>query len=166
MPQIDIPPDRVRDPWEKNLPGIGVGRDGCRTPMQWDSTPHGGFSATEPWLPLDENFARDNVAVERQNPTSMLSLYRALIDLRRTRPELALGAYGPVSVTGELLMFERERQGQRLLVALNLGAASVATAIGLRGRILLSTFMDRQAETVDGKLELRGAEGIILEPLE
>jgi alpha-glucosidase len=165
MPQVDIPSDRVRDPWEKNLPGIGVGRDGCRTPMQWDSTPHGGFSVTEPWLPLDENFARDNVAAERQNPTSMLSLYRALIDLRKARPELAIGTYKLVSVTGALLVFEREHQGQRLLVALNLGAASVATAIHLRGRVLLSTFMDRQAETVDGRLELREAEGIILEPL-
>ncbi|MGL5167405.1 MAG: alpha-amylase family glycosyl hydrolase [Afipia sp.] len=165
MPQVKIPPDRVRDPWEKNLPGIGVGRDGCRTPMQWDSTPHGGFSAGEPWLPLDKNSARENVTAERQNATSMLSLYRALIDLRRTKPELALGAYRPVSVTSELLVFEREHQGQRLLVALNLGAASVATNIRLRGRVLLSTFMDRQTETVDGMLGLRGAEGIILEPL-
>ena len=165
MPQVEIPPDRVRDPWEKNLPGIGVGRDGCRTPMQWDSTPHAGFSAGAPWLPLDANFTQDNVATERQHATSILSLYRALIDLRRTKPELALGAYRPVSVTGELLVFEREHQGQRLLVALNLGAASVATTIHLGGRILLSTFMDRQAETVDGTLELRGTEGIILEPL-
>ena len=94
----------------------------------------------------------------------MFNLYRALIDLRRTKPELALGAYKPVSVTSELLVFEREHQGQRLLVALNLGAASVAIAMELRGRVLLSTFMDRQAETVDGMLALRGAEGIILEP--
>lgn len=164
MPQVEIRPDQVRDPWEKNLPGIGVGRDGCRTPMQWDSTPHGGFSAGEPWLPLDKNFAQENVAAERQDATSMFNLYRALIDLRRTKPELALGAYKPVSVTSELLVFEREHQGQRLLVALNLGAASVAIAMELRGRVLLSTFMDRQAETVDGMLALRGAEGIILEP--
>lgn len=163
MPQVEIRPDQVRDPWEKNLPGIGVGRDGCRTPMQWDLTPHGGFSAGEPWLPLDVNFTRENVTAERQDATSMLSLYRALIDLRRTKPELALGAYRPVSVTSELLMFEREHQGHRLLVALNLGTASVATAIRLRGRVLLSTFMDRQAATVDGMLALRGAEGIILE---
>ncbi len=46
MEQVDIPADRVRDPFEKNLPGIGVGRDGCRTPMQWDASPHGGFSTT------------------------------------------------------------------------------------------------------------------------
>ncbi len=96
----------------------------------------------------------------------MLSLYRALIELRRARPELALGSYKLVGVTGDLLVFEREYRDQRSLVALNLGAASVSLAtMNLRGRILLSTVMDRQAESVDGTLELRGAEGIILEPL-
>ena len=40
MHQVAIAPDQVRDPFEKNVPGIGVGRDGCRTPMQWDATAH------------------------------------------------------------------------------------------------------------------------------
>ena len=52
MHQVAIAPDRVRDPFEKNVPGIGVGRDGCRTPMQWDATANAGFSAATPWLPL------------------------------------------------------------------------------------------------------------------
>ena len=39
MHQVAIAPDQVRDPFEKNVPGIGVGRDGCRTPMQWDARP-------------------------------------------------------------------------------------------------------------------------------
>ena len=38
MHQVPIAPEQVRDPFEKNVPGIGVGRDGCRTPMQWDAT--------------------------------------------------------------------------------------------------------------------------------
>ncbi len=99
----------------------------------------------------------------------MLSLYRTLIDLRRKRPELTLGSYRLVSVAGDLLVFERGYRGQRVLVALNLGGASIAltaATMSLRGRVLLSTFMDRQAETIDGTLELRGAEGIILEPPE
>ena len=44
MHQVAIAPDQVRDPFEKNVPGIGVGRDGCRTPMQWDATTYAGFS--------------------------------------------------------------------------------------------------------------------------
>lgn len=164
MPQVEIPPSRVRDPWEKNVPGMGVGRDGCRTPMQWDATAYAGFSVSEPWLPLSKNVALENVATERQDSASMLSLYRALIALRRARPELALGTYRFVSVADDLLMFERAHQGRRLLVALNLGVASASLAA--HGRILLSTFMDRQGEAMDGPLNLRGAEGIILEPLD
>ena len=52
----------VRDPFEKNVPGIGVGRDGCRTPMQWDATADAGFSTATPWLPLADDYARENVA--------------------------------------------------------------------------------------------------------
>ena len=40
----DIPPDRVQDPFEKNVPGMGLGRDPERTPMQWDASPDAGFT--------------------------------------------------------------------------------------------------------------------------
>jgi alpha-glucosidase len=165
MPQVDIGSNQVRDPWEKNLPGIGVGRDGCRTPMQWDSTPRAGFSAAEPWLPLSPDLALENVATEGHDAASILGLYRALIVVRRAKPELALGSYKPVSADDNVLVFEREHQGQRLLVALNLGATSVALATVAHGRILLSTFMDRHAEQVEGQLDMRGAEGVIIEAL-
>lgn len=160
MPQVAIAPDRVRDPWGKNVPGMG--RDGCRTPMQWDDTAYTGFSVCEPWLPLSKDIALVNVATEREDTASMLSLYRALITLRRARPELALGGYRLVSAADDLLVYAREHQDQRLLVALNLGMAPVSLEV--RGRVLLSTFMDRQAEVIDGLLGLRGAEGVVIEP--
>lgn len=168
LQQVAIAPDQVRDPFEINVPGLGVGRDGCRTPMQWDASAHGGFSSAEPWLPLAEDFARENVAVQTQDTASMLNLYRALIALRRARPELALGAYIPVAVTNDVLMFQREHDGRRLLVALNFGAGAVSVTpetIRLNGRIMLSTFPDRPSEVIKGRLDLRGGEGIILDPL-
>jgi len=61
MPQVPIPPERVQDPFEKNVPGVGVGRDGCRTPMQWTSQPYAGFSTTDPWLPLASDWRHENV---------------------------------------------------------------------------------------------------------
>ena len=60
------PPDQVRDPFEKNVPGIGVGRDGCRTPMQWDATAGAGFSTAAPWLPLADDYSSENVASRRR----------------------------------------------------------------------------------------------------
>src|SRR5215218_689746 len=52
MAQAAIPPHRVRDPFELNVPGLGLGRDGCRTPMQWDTSSTAGFTTGQPWLPL------------------------------------------------------------------------------------------------------------------
>src|ERR1700721_224055 len=83
MHQVAIAPEQVHDPFEKNVPGIGVGRDGCRTPMQWDATPNAGFSMTLSWLPLADDFAHENVVNLDADAQSILSLYRALIKLRK-----------------------------------------------------------------------------------
>ena len=48
------------------------GRDGARTPMQWNDGAFAGFSGVEPWLPLAEDFATVNVARERADPASLL----------------------------------------------------------------------------------------------
>ena len=56
-----------------------AGRDRHRHPMQWDA--QGGFTTGEPWLPLTDP-AQRNVADQRDDPSSMLSLIRALIELR------------------------------------------------------------------------------------
>src|SRR5436853_591973 len=88
MHQVAIAPDHVRDPFEKNVPGIGVGRDGCRTPMQWDATQYAGFSRSTPWLPLAADFRHENVVNLEADARSILNLYNALIGLRRKLPQL------------------------------------------------------------------------------
>ncbi|RTL51294.1 MAG: DUF3459 domain-containing protein [Bradyrhizobiaceae bacterium] len=164
MTQVTIPPDRVRDPWEKNLPGRGLGRDGCRTPMQWDQSRHAGFTNGEPWLPLGDDFARRNVAAETADKTSMLNLYRALLDLRRKRPELAVGSYRRILQDGDLLVYQREHQGRGLIVALNFGSHIIPLPKDLNGQILLSNFMDRLNCPVPIDFTLRGAEGVVILP--
>jgi len=82
----------VRDPigitgWPKER-----GRDGERTPMQWDSTPQAGFTASErPWLPVAPNFREVNVRTELADGESLLSWYKKLIALRRGDPALRTG---------------------------------------------------------------------------
>ncbi|HYS89246.1 MAG TPA: alpha-amylase family glycosyl hydrolase, partial [Bradyrhizobium sp.] len=97
MHQVAIAPDQVRDPFEKNVPGIGVGRDGCRTPMQWNATPYAGFSTATPWLPLSDDFAQENVINLEADTRSILGLYRALINLRKKLPQLMSGDYVPIA---------------------------------------------------------------------
>jgi alpha-glucosidase len=165
MRQVPISADQVRDPFEKNVPGLGVGRDGCRTPMQWDATSHAGFSSAPPWLPLAEDSLHENVANLDADTRSILNLYKALIRLRKQRPSLVSGSYAPIVADGDLLLYRREAEGAAILVALNLGAEPVSLAsdaIGLDGEILLSTHMDRIAEPVGGSLDLRGNEGVVI----
>jgi alpha-glucosidase len=166
MEQLTIPPERIRDPFEKNVPGLGVGRDGCRTPMQWDSGRHAGFSAAEPWLPISPNYREQNVAAQRADESSLLNLYQRLISARRSRPSLALGSYRPLFVSRDLLLFARELESERTLVVLNMGqeATSVAFESGnLAGRLLVSSFGDRDGETVKGSIDLRADEGAVVE---
>jgi alpha-glucosidase len=168
MMQVAIPPDRVRDPFQKNVPGLAVGRDGCRTPMHWDDSGHAGFSQAEPWLPLGQDFQHMNVAHGRADPTSIYNLHRKLIGLRRSRPVLTSGVYRELpsgESSGDLLLFLREAQNERLLVALNFGAtpavASFANA-GLTGDLLLSSHLDRERGNVRDMIHLRPNEGVVI----
>lgn len=73
----------VRDPrgiagWPKEK-----GRDGERTPMQWNDSPGAGFTSGHPWLPVPANFGATTVTAETADPSSLLSWYRKLIVLRR-----------------------------------------------------------------------------------
>jgi alpha-glucosidase len=163
MHQVAIAPDQVRDPFEKNVPGIGVGRDGCRTPMQWSAAPCAGFSELTPWLPLADDFAHENVVNLEADERSILSLYKALINLRKKWPELVTGDYVPMAAEGDLLLYRRQRSEGSVVIALNLGAEPVSLASeALRGEILLSTLMDRRGEKLDRVLDLRDNEGVII----
>lgn len=161
MKQVAIAPDRVQDPFEKNVPGIGVGRDGCRTPMQWGANEHAGFTSGEPWLPLDEDYPQQNAAALAKDPHSILSLYVKLIDLRKHTAELVFGSYDPVDAPADVLAFRRTYDGQSLLVVLNFAAEPSSLHVEA-GEILVSTGLDRRGENVSGPLELRGNEGVIV----
>jgi alpha-glucosidase len=165
MSNVVIPAERVQDPLEKNVPGKGLGRDPCRTPMQWNQSVHAGFSAATPWLPLSENYLAVNVETERHDSSSYLNLYRRLLALRRSSAALYIGEYSPLSVGDDLLAYTRQAGAERILVALNLGSSTCTlqlASLGLHGRMLLSTHLDREDELVSTALALRANEGLIV----
>jgi alpha-glucosidase len=165
MRDVAIPPELVQDPWEKNVPGLGLGRDPERTPMQWDSSPNAGFTSGTPWLPMAADYPTVNVACQRDDPTSMLTLYRRLITLRRVTPALSVGSYTPLEAEGDLLAYLRTSAEQRCLVVLNLGSQPQRFELGeaeLQGRIALSTYLDRAGEPLRKPVALRPDEGIIV----
>jgi alpha-glucosidase len=161
MHDVEIPPERVQDPWEKNLPGRGLGRDPERTPMQWSAEPNAGFTTGEPWLPVADDFGAVNVLAQRSDPDSMLSLHRALLALRRREPALSHGDWAPVDADGTVLAFLRTHGGTRFLVALNLGAEAASLSFDGSGLVVLSTLAGA-AERIGGTVELRGDEGVIV----
>jgi alpha-glucosidase len=163
MEQALIAPHQVRDPFERNVPGKGLGRDGCRTPMQWSAGRHAGFSEAPPWLPVNPNADVVNVANATSTEHSIFQLYRGLIELRRHRPALTLGALCALSATDAVLSYQRRTDGEELFIVLNLTATVTETDLPGAGAVLLSSQCDRQGEAVQNKLRLRPHEGIILE---
>jgi alpha-glucosidase len=162
MHDVAIPPARVQDPFEKNVPGIGAGRDPERTPMQWSADTQAGFTAGAPWLPVAGDFRQVNVEAQRNDSRSMLTLHRRLIDLRRRMPALCVGAYVHVFTDDDLLVYERVADDERVRVALNLSnTARTMPWSRPRSQVLISTHLDRDGE-VGEVLELRADEGVVI----
>jgi alpha-glucosidase len=163
MPDAALPPERTLDPWGKRVPGHG--RDAVRTPMRWNASRRGAFTAGQPWLPADAVPAGIDVASQLDDPGSMLALYRRLLALRRERPVLRHGSQHVWTVDDDVLVLQRELGGRRVVIALNLGDVerscplpSAATPV-----VLLSTHLDRAGESPPGTLTLRPNEGCIVD---
>jgi alpha-glucosidase len=166
MHDVPIPPHLIQDPFERNVPGLGLGRDPVRTPMQWNAERHAGFTMGEPWLPVADDFSTVNVAAERVDTMSTLSLYRRLIELRRVEPALSVGEYAPLPAVEDLIAYVRKAGERRLVIVLNLGAKPRSfnlTDLESDAMVLLSTHFDRARERLGDALDLRGDEGVIIE---
>lgn len=156
----DIAPEQMQDPQGINL-GAEYTRDKCRTPMQWDDSPHAGFSAAQPWLPVNADYPRRNVQAQQDDPHSMLTLYRKLLWYRKTHESLAVGRYETVPSPAGTFVYLRQSGDERHLVALNFSDDPASLDLTETAQIVLSTGLDRSG-TVTGTLELAGSEGILL----
>ena len=161
MEDVPVPPEMVQDPPGKTL---GFGRDPQRTPMQWDGSSNAGFTTGTPWLPIGDNRGTVNVEAERDDPSSMLNLYRALIDLRQSQPALMVGSYQGLPAEGDVIAFTREAGEDRFLVAVNLATREAVFPLrkGMSGEVALSTHLDREGEATGDAVELRPDEGVVV----
>jgi alpha-glucosidase len=158
MVDVEVPVDRLEDP-------VGIrriegkhGRDGVRTPMQWDRD--GGFSATgeaEPWLPMGDAAAR-NVADQTGDAGSVLENVRAMIALRRARADLRRGTYAEHHVDDQVWAWTR---GDSILVACNLDPSAGAVVPDVAGSVLLAT--QGGVELAHGGLRLPAGAAAVIE---
>jgi alpha-glucosidase len=113
---VTTPPARVEDVKDP-IGKIGwpqeKGRDGERTPMQWDTTKNAGFStADKTWLPIPPSYKERNVELEKKDPNSLFNWYKQLIALRRSNAALRDGEYITVNPDDQnVFSFLRKRDG-------------------------------------------------------
>ncbi len=163
MREASIPPEKQQDPWGLRVQGLG--RDGCRTPMQWSADPAAGFtSAAEPWLPVGRDYETRNVASQLADPDSHLNLYRRMLSFRRSSAALTVGSYRPLDpVPPDCFVFERAVEAERVLVALNFSAEPRSIEVpGLPGDIAISTDTSRNGAPTGEPLRLRPHEAVVI----
>jgi len=174
MENVPIPPEMIQDPPAVNQPEIAhiVGRDPARTPMQWDASPHAGFSASaakSPWLPLANNYTQVNVESQLKDEKSFLNLFRSLMDYRKTSPALKLGSYRSLDLKSaeaqaNCFVYERRAEKEHLLVALNFSGQEqkVELPYSGTGKIVISTSLDRKGNVDLSGFHLNPNEGLLI----
>jgi alpha-glucosidase len=164
--------EEVRDPVGKRYWPANKGRDGERTPMQWDSKTQAGFTTGQPWLKVPRIAAERNVATENADASSILNFYQKLISLRRLNPALLDGDYTNVGDDPNVFAYRRSTGGQTMLVALNMSKeprtfhfdrqllSKVAPV-----RVVFSTLPASESTIVNNEVILAPFEAVILESL-
>ena len=114
-----------------------VSRDNARTPMQWDTSVHAGFTAGTPWLTVNSNFAEINAAAALDAPDSVFNFYRELIAFRKVTPIIRDGTFRMLDSDGRIIAYERELCGETVAVWCNLSADDVpAPEIPSRSKVI------------------------------
>jgi alpha-glucosidase len=141
----------VKDPLGQHGWPEQKGRDGERTPMQWDASLNAGFSSGTPWLPVAPSYIAHNVASETSDRLSILSFYRSLLALRHQSQALLDGSYIPLSQDDpNVLAYLRRTKTDTIFVALNFSNTAQSYRLDLSAQgldqaeriMLLSTSQD------------------------
>ncbi len=122
LPEADIPFEDLQDPYGIEFWPEYKGRDGCRTPMVWQSDKaNAGFSEAKPWLPVGESHTELSVDVQEKENDSLLHYYRKVIEFRQQHRTLVKGAQSEMHVSGDVLSFTRSHEGEEVFCAFNIG---------------------------------------------
>jgi oligo-1,6-glucosidase len=123
-------------------------RDNGRTPFQWNGEPGAGFTSGTPWIPLNPNHTRINLAAQWGRPESIVGFYRRLIRLRKESEAALYGDFEVIEEAASPLFAYRRRSGSEALTVLaNLSdTARELPAISPRGELILANYPDAAAE--------------------
>lgn len=168
MRDIHVSRSEIQDPVGRHYWPLPVGRDGCRSPMQWDASGSAGFTTGKPWLKVHPNYPSRNVEQQLSNPRSLLNFYRKLLRLRREHCAIQQGMFNPLIHNPQrVLAYLRQDDNEILLVALNFARRASKLALGgeitrANWEVLLSNREKNQPSIEKGWLKLEGYEVCIL----
>ncbi|MCS0672480.1 alpha-glucosidase [Cytobacillus firmus] len=160
--------EALNDGWteDKALESIyAKGRDNARTPMQWNSSEHGGFSDGTPWIKVNPNYKDINVEKAMKDPDSVFHYYKKLIELRKKNEIIVYGRYNLIlDQHPEVYAYTRTLGNQILLVLCNFygGNPEVEPPAYIQEKkfeALIGNYKDIQ---INGKIKLRPYEAQVL----
>jgi oligo-1,6-glucosidase len=135
------------------------GRDNSRTPMQWDTSMHAGFTSGQPWIGVNPNYGEINASQAVADENSVYHYYRRLIQLRKSNEIIVYGEYDLVERDHlEIFAYKRTLGEQTLLVICNCyGNQNIFDwPVGINvkaARLLISNYDEREGEDLQ-KLSL------------
>ncbi|HMC00014.1 MAG TPA: alpha-glucosidase [Flavobacteriaceae bacterium] len=95
-------------------------RENARTPMQWDDSENAGFTTGTPWKKVNENYKELNVALQNNNPNSVLNHFRKMVKLRKENEVLVYGDYAIIQQGHpDIYAYTRVLDDKKMLVLLN-----------------------------------------------
>jgi len=167
MKNVRISKKHIKDPLGKKFWPLFRGRDRARTPMQWNNALYAGFSETEPWLPVNNDYKTNNVAEQLNKPDSLLNLYKKLIRLRHSSQALTAGRWIPESKgKNNIFSYYRKSENEQFLIIINFSSFTKTYFRNLNPNefFLYSTYSHTKQHSIpfNKKLFLRPYEGIIL----
>jgi alpha-glucosidase len=155
----------VKDPigrlgWPKEK-----GRDGERTPMQWNTSANAGFSQAQPWLPVPATYKTHNVATELKEPDSILNFYRHVLELRHQDAALRDGEYVALNENDpNVLSYLRRDKDEAVLVVLNMSSSPQKVSFDLQAQGLTASNATTMLSTEKTKSASVSLRSISLEP--
>jgi alpha-glucosidase len=144
--------EELTDPQGINFWPEPIGRDNTRTPMVWDGSANGGFSAGKPWLPVKPPQLARHVAGQEAEAESVLHLYRKALAFRRQTPALISGRSHFHDVPGPLLAFTRGDGPGAVTCIFNLGKTAQSLKVSGTGALIGPS----EAQLQGGVLDLPG----------
>ncbi|WP_423142387.1 alpha-amylase family glycosyl hydrolase [Parablastomonas sp. CN1-191] len=149
LTQVEIPFDQLHDPEAiANWP-LTLSRDGARTPMPWDgAAADAGFGSGAPWLPVGPENAARAADIQAADPNSLLNHTRGVLALRKAHPALHHGAVRGCRADGDLLVLDREGDGERVRLIANLGSGIVSLGADVASGTLLASVNGASTEVL------------------